>query len=411
MSDATQRGGRAVFRFHDFRAYVSSRFLWTLGLQIQNVAIAWIVYSLTNDPFALGLIGLCAFIPSVPLSLVTGPAADRYDRRIILIVSCTVMAIGSGILTMLLLSGSITPGRMWPVYATIVLVGAARSFANPAGQALMTNLVPDEEFPSAVAWNNSINQTASVGGPALGGLLFPFGSMVPFVVAFVCFVLAVVLTISIRTRPPRAEKIRATWSVIVAGYKFIWSRPVILGAITLDLVAVLLGGATALLPIFAKDIFETGPWGLGILRSMASIGSIFAAVMLANYPLRGHVGRTMFMCVIIYGVCTIGFGLSTHIVPAAIFLLVLGAADMVSVVIRQSLIQIETPNEMRGRVMAVHTILTGTSNQLGEFESGTLAYFIGAVPTVLFGGASAIVASLLWMRLFPELRKREKISS
>ncbi|MBX9738838.1 MAG: MFS transporter [Beijerinckiaceae bacterium] len=410
MSEATPRGGRAVFRFHDYRAYVSSRFLWTLGLQIQNVAVAWLVYSITNDPFALGLIGLCAFIPAVPLSLVTGPTADRFDRRIILIVSCVVMAVGSGILTALLLAGAIEPARMWPVYATVTLVGAARAFANPAGQALLTNLVPDDEFPSAVAWNNSTNQMASVGGPALGGLLFPFGTMVPFIVAFACFILAVLITVTIRTRPPRAEKIRATWSVIVAGYKFIWSRPVILGAITLDLVAVLLGGATALLPIFAKDIFETGPWGLGVLRSMAAIGSICAALVLANYPLRGHVGRTMFICVIIYGCCTIGFGLSTHIIPAALFLLVLGAADMVSVVIRQSLIQIETPNEMRGRVMAVHTILTGTSNQLGEFESGTLAYFIGAVPTVLFGGASAIVASLLWMRLFPDLRRREKIS-
>jgi MFS family permease len=213
----------------------------------------------------------------------------------------------------------------------------------------------------------------------------------------------------IKARPPRAEKIRATWSVIVAGYKFIWTRPVILGAITLDLVAVLLGGATALLPVFAKDIFLTDAWGVGVLRSMSSVGSIVAALVLANYPLRTHVGRTMFFCVIVYGLCTIGFGLSTNIVMAGVFLLVLGVVDMVSVVIRQSLVQIETPNEMRGRVMAVHTILTGTSNQLGEFESGAVAALIGAVPTVIFGGVSAIVAALVWMRLFPSLRDREKI--
>lgn len=401
--------GWAVFRFRDYRAFIICRFLWTLGLQVQNVAIAWLVYLVTNDPFSLGLIGLCAFIPSVPLSLVTGPAADRYDRRWIIILSCALMTVCAVALLLLLLNGWLAPGRMVPVYAAIILVGSARAFANPAGQALMSVLVPDEEFPSAVAWNNSTNQMASVSGPALGGLLVAFGHTIPFIVSAACFAVAMIFAYVIKARPPRAEKIRATWSVIVAGYKFIWTRPVILGAITLDLVAVLLGGATALLPVFAKDIFMTDAWGVGVLRSMSSVGSIIAALVLANYPLRTHVGRTMFFCVIVFGLCTIGFGLSTNIVMAGAFLLVLGAVDMVSVVIRQSLIQIETPNEMRGRVMAVHTILTGTSNQLGEFESGALASLIGAVPTVIFGGVSAIVAALVWMRLFPSLRDREKI--
>jgi MFS family permease len=335
--------------------------------------------------------------------------ADRYDRRWIIIISCLLMSISSVTLLLLLLNGWLAPGRMAPVYATIVLLGSARAFANPAGQALMSVLVPDEEFPSAVAWNNSTNQIANVGGPAVGSLLLTLGNMVPFVVSTLCFMAAVVLAYLIKARPPRAEKIRATWSVIVSGYRFIWSRPVIFGAITLDLVAVLLGGATALLPVFTRDIFMTEAWGLGVLRSTSSVGSIIAALALANYPLRTHAGRTMFICVMIYGACTVGFGLSTNIVVAGVFLLVLGAADMVSVVIRQSLIQVETPNEMRGRVMAVHTILTGTSNQLGEFESGALASFIGAVPTVLFGGVSAMLASLVWMRLFPDLRNRQKI--
>ena len=401
--------GWAVFRFRDYRAFIICRFLWTLGLQVQNVAIAWLVYLVTNDPFSLGLIGLCAFIPSVPLSLVTGPAADRYDRRWIIILSCALMTVCAVALLLLVLNGWLAPGGMVPVYAAIILVGSARAFANPAGQALMSVLVPDEEFPSAVAWNNSTNQMASVSGPALGGLLVAFGHTIPFIVSAACFAVAMIFAYVIKARPPRAEKIRATWSVIVAGYKFIWTRPVILGAITLDLVAVLLGGATALLPVFAKDIFMTDAWGVGVLRSMSSVGSIIAALVLANYPLRTHVGRTMFLCVIVFGLCTIGFGLSTNIVMAGAFLLVLGAVDMVSVVIRQSLIQIETPNEMRGRVMAVHTILTGTSNQLGEFESGALASLIGAVPTVIFGGVSAIVAALVWMRLFPSLRDREKI--
>jgi MFS family permease len=401
--------GWAVFRFRDYRAFIICRFLWTLGLQVQNVAIAWLVYLVTNDPFSLGLIGLCAFIPSVPLSLVTGPAADRYDRRWIIILSCALMTVCAVALLLLVLNGWLAPGGMVPVYAAIILVGSARAFANPAGQALMSVLVPDEEFPSAVAWNNSTNQMASVSGPALGGLLVAFGHTIPFIVSAACFAVAMIFAYVIKARPPRAENIRATWSVIVAGYKFIWTRPVILGAITLDLVAVLLGGATALLPVFAKDIFMTDAWGVGVLRSMSSVGSIIAALVLANYPLRTHVGRTMFFCVIVFGLCTIGFGLSTNIVMAGAFLLVLGAVDMVSVVIRQSLIQIETPNEMRGRVMAVHTILTGTSNQLGEFESGALASLIGAVPTVIFGGVSAIVAALVWMRLFPSLRDREKI--
>ena len=401
--------GWAVFRFRDYRAFIICRFLWTLGLQIQTVAVAWLVYLVTNDPFSLGLIGLCSFIPSVPLSLVTGPAADRYDRRWIIIISCALMSASAVALLLLLLNGWLAPGSMAPVYAAIILVGSARAFANPAGQALMSVLVPDEEFPSAVAWNNSTNQMANVGGPALGGLLVAFGQTIPFIVSAGCFAVAMIFAYVIKARPPRAEKIRATWSVIVAGYKFIWTRPVILGAVTLDLVAVLLGGATALLPVFAKDIFMTDAWGVGVLRSMSSVGSIVAALVLANYPLRTHVGRTMFFCVIVFGLCTIGFGLSTNIVVAGVFLFVLGIADMVSVVIRQSLVQIETPNEMRGRVMAVNTILTGTSNQLGEFESGALASLIGAVPTVIFGGVSAIVAALVWMRLFPSLRDREKI--
>jgi MFS family permease len=273
----------------------------------------------------------------------------------------------------------------------------------------MSVLVPHEEFPSAVAWNNSTNQIANVAGPAVGGLLVAANTMAPFVVSTIFFTAAVFLAFVIKARPPRAEKIRATWSVLVAGYHFIWTRPVILGAITLDLVAVLLGGATALLPVYARDIFHADAWGLGLLRSTSSVGSILAALALANYPLRAHVGLILFGCVMIYGGCTIGFGLSTRLLPAALFLFALGVADMVSVVIRQSLVQSETPNEMRGRVMAVHTIVTGTSNQLGEFESGALASFIGAVPTVVVGGACAIGAALLWMRLFPDLRWRQKI--
>jgi Transmembrane secretion effector len=256
----------------------------------------------------------------------------------------------------------------------VFVLGVARSFSNPAGQALVMSLVPDEEYPSAAAWNNSMNQTTNIVGPAIGGLLFPFGIYAPFIAAGAAFVVAFALVARIAYRPQKAGKPPVTLAMLAAGYKFIWRSPIILGAITLDLVAVLLAGATALLPIFARDIFETGPWGLGLLRAMPSVGSVAAALMLAYFPLQAGIGKKMLVSVAIYGFATIGFGLSTHILMAIPFLIIIGAADMVSVVIRQTLIQVETPPEMRGRVVAVHTILTGTSNQLGEFESGALAW-------------------------------------
>jgi MFS family permease len=401
MSSAS--AGRAVFRFRNFRFYVTARFLWGLAMQIQTVAVAWYVYDLTRDALSLGLIGLATFMPTVPLSLITGAVADRYDRRRILYVGYAIMALGAAALCVLAWQAVV-----WPVYVVVIFIGAARSFSNPAGQALVAATVPDEEYSSATAWTNSIIQTATVAGPAIGGLLYPLGPVVPFVVAFVCFLVATFC--AWRISPPQKKlggKPPVTWSMLVAGYRFIWGRPAILGSISLDLAAVLLGGATALLPIFASEVFHTGPWGLGVLRSMPAVGSIIAALFLAHYPMTRGVGRTMFISVVIYGLATIGFGLSTSIWPAMFCLMVLGGADVVSVVIRQSIIQIDTPDEMRGRVIAVHTIMTGTSNNLGDFESGALAHFIGAAPAVLVGGAGAVAASLIWMRLFPQLWARE----
>ncbi|MFZ9501853.1 MAG: MFS transporter [Beijerinckiaceae bacterium] len=407
MSDKRPTGGRAVFRHVDYARYSFARFLWGLGLQIQTVAVAWYVYDVTSDPLALGMIGLATFIPAVPLSLVTGPAADRYDRRIIMLLCCATMAFCAAGFVALMYFGAVRAGQVWPVYIVVFVLGVARSFSNPAGQALVMSLVPDEEYPSAAAWNNSMNQTANIVGPAIGGLLFPFGIYAPFIAAGAAFVVAFALVARIAYRPQKAGKPPVTLAMLAAGYKFIWRSPIILGAITLDLVAVLLAGATALLPIFARDIFETGPWGLGLLRAMPSVGSVAAALMLAYFPLQAGIGKKMLVSVAIYGFATIGFGLSTHILMAIPFLIIIGAADMVSVVIRQTLIQVETPPEMRGRVVAVHTILTGTSNQLGEFESGALAWAIGAVPAVLVGGAGALAAAALWARIFPDLRRRE----
>ena len=394
------------FAFAIIGSISRGRFLWGIAVHIQTVAVAWHVYEQTRDPLALGFIGLATFLPTVPLSLVTGAIADHFDRRRVLFASYVVMALGS-----LALVGVSHLDLVWPIYVVVVVIGSARAFTSPAGQALMASLVPDEEYASAAAWSNSVTQTATITGPGIGGLLYIFGPTAPFGVSLMCFMVAAFMAWQIAPRPVKGSRRGVvSWSTLVAGYKFIWACPVILGSITLDLVAVLLGGATALLPIFAREIFETGPLGLGVLRSMPAVGAILAALFLAHRPLGGGVGRIMFASVAIYGAATIGFGLSTSIWPAMLCLAALGCADVVSVVIRQSLIQIETPDAMRGRVIAVHTILTGASNNLGEFESGLLASFVGAPPAVVIGGVGAVLAALIWMRLFPALRHRDRIA-
>ncbi len=410
MAEGFWSGNRSVFLIRDYRTYVASRFLWGLGQHIQTIAIAWLVYELTGDPFSLGLIGLAAFLPVIALSLISGPVADRYDRRMIIVVCSIAMALASAAVIGMMLVGFIHAQRVWPLYIVVIIFGAARAFSGPAGQALVMSLVPREDFSAAAAWNNTVNQSATLLGPSIGGLLFPFGANAPFLTACICLSGAAILAWMLGARRATEAKPPVTLAMLVAGYQFIWRTPVVLGTVTLDLVAVLFAGATALLPVFAKDIFETGPWGLGVLRSMPSVGALAAALFIANFSLRWHIGRTMFAAVAIYGAATIGFGFSTNIYAGMMCLAVLGGADMISVVIRQTLIQTETPDEMRGRTIAVHNILSGTSNQLGEFESGTLASFIGVVPTVAAGGVIAVLASLLWMRMFPDLRKRAKFS-
>ena len=399
--------GRDVFRHRDYTLYVLSRFLWGLGVQIMVVAIGWLVYSVTSDPFALGLVGLATFIPAVPLSLLTGPVADRYDRRSIMIVCCGTMTIVALAMGGLVGAGVLEDGAIWIVYVAVFLIGAARSFANPAGHALMMSIVPEEEYPAALAWHNSLVQASAISGPVIGGLLLPLGSLAPFVAAGVAFTAASVLSIMLRKPERRAAgKAPVTIEMLLAGYRFIWRSPVILGAMSLDLVAVLLGGVVALLPVFVQDVYETGPWALGVLRACPAVGGLVASLVIANTAFTWHVGRTMFGAVFVFGVATIGFGLATHFLVAAVCLIILGAADILSVLVRQTLIQVETPDAVRGRVLAVYTIVAGTSNELGEFRAGAMAALIGAVPAVLFGGAAAVAAAGLWMRMFPDLRTR-----
>lgn len=403
MKDS-KHGVAAALAHREFRLFFIARLLMSMALQIQNLAVAWRVYDLTRDPLALGLVGLAAFLPAILLLLFTGHAADRFDRRRILIASYGVM-----ILTAAGLSLAPSSSPIWPIYALVAALGAARAFAQPAGQALVPSLVPSECLGSAVVLNASVNEFATVGGPAIGGLIYPFGANIAFITAGACFLAAFGLMLLMRARDQVRQKETLNWRSIVAGFRFIWFRPVVLGAISLDLVAVLLGGATALLPIYARDIFGVGPSGLGLLRAMPAIGAIAMAAVLSHRPFERKSGLRLLQAVGLFGLATIGFGLAKSLPVALVFLILTGAADMVSVFVRQTLVQFDTPDAMRGRVSSVSSIFVGASNELGEFESGALAAMIGAVPAVVLGGFGALLAACVWAYFFPALRRRDRL--
>jgi MFS family permease len=406
MTAETDASGWIAFRNRDFSLFCAARFLSSVAIQMQSVAVGWLVYALTGEALALGLVGLAVFLPMVGLALVTGHVADRVDRRTLLLVTFGMMALTALGLLLYATSG----GRAaWPIYLLMALFGTARAFANPAAQAIVPNLVPESQLANAIAWSSSIWQTATIGGPALGGLLYAFGPGVVFGSSIFCFAVALCLVLAMRFRAKRVAHARTSWSSLVAGIFFIRSKPVILGAISLDLFAVLLGGATALLPNYARDILLVGPAGLGLLRSMPAAGATAMAVFLAHRPLRRRSGRRMLIAVAIFGVATIAFGFSTNLPLSLFCLFVLGASDMISVYVRQTLVQIETPDLMRGRVAAVNAVFVGASNELGEFESGVVAAFIGAVGAVIAGGIGTILIAALWARWFPALRDRDRL--
>ncbi|GJD42621.1 Enterobactin exporter EntS [Methylobacterium cerastii] len=399
--------GWTVFRNGDFRLFGMSRFLTGLAYQMQAVAVGWFVYDLTHSALALGLVGLAGFLPAMLAALITGHVADTYDRRLVAAASFAVQAATSAALLAYAWRGA---GAVWPIYGLVVLIGTARAFANPSLQALLPTLVPRDLFGSAIAWNASLWQSASVLGPALGGFLYALGPKVVFGSASASFALAAVATAAIRFRPaPVSERPPVTWATLSAGIGYIRAHPVVLGAISLDLFAVLLGGATALLPIFAAEVLHVGPLGLGALRSMPAAGAVLMAVVLAYRPLRRHAGVRMLRAVAVFGVAIIVFGLSTSLPLSMACLFVTGAADMISVYVRQTFVQGETPDAMRGRVSAVNTVFIGASNELGEFESGSVAALIGAVPAVVVGGAATVLVAVLWGRLFPALRARDRL--
>ena len=399
--------GWSVFRNGDFRLLAAARFLTGLGYQMQAVAIGWYVYALTQSTLALGLVGLAAFLPAMLSALFAGHVADAYDRRLVAALSYVVLSAAA---LGLLASAAVGVAVVWPVYLLVVGTGIGRAFANPAQQALLPTLVTREQFGQAVSWNASIWQTSSIAGPALGGLLYVLGPAVVFGVAAAAFGLAAALLAAIRFRPaPRSERVPISWTTLSAGLSYIRDHPVVLGAISLDLVAVLFGGAVALLPVYAAEILHVGPLGLGILRSMPAAGAVAMAVVLAWRPLRRQAGPRLLIAVAVFGAATVVFGLSHSLPLSMAALFVTGAADMVSVFIRLSFVQGETPDAMRGRVSAVNAVFIGASNELGEFESGSLAAAIGTVPAVVAGGIVTLLVAAAWHRLFSALAARDRL--
>jgi len=406
--------GTAAFQFSGFRLFQIARFCIVFCTEMQSVAVGWQVYEITKRPLDLGLTGLVQFLPGVLLFLVTGHVADRFDRRKLLTLCYAGYALSSALLLLVTIHEEALhrAGTVAPIFAILFLVGIVRSFSMPTSRALLPQLVTEEHFQGAVAWNSSIFQFATILGPALGGLLYAFfrGPAAVYGTAFFAGLIAVFTTMKIQIRERSRPREPFTVQTVLAGFRYIWGHKLVLGSISLDLFAVLLGGAVALLPVYAKEILQTGPWGLGLLRSAPGIGASVMALLIAYKPIRRRAGATMLWCVGGFGVFTMVFGFSRSLPLSLLSLFLVGAADMVSVVVRGVLIQLDTPDEMRGRVNAVDMIFIGASNELGEFESGLAAQWLGAVPAVVLGGLGTILVTVLWAWMFPELRNADRLA-
>ncbi|MFO1425977.1 MAG: MFS transporter [Steroidobacteraceae bacterium] len=406
-------GVRAALRHRDYRRYAAGRFLATLAWQMLGVAVGWQVYGITRDPLDLGLVGLAQFAPFLALVLPAGHLADRADRRLVIVAAYVIEAACALVLIAFTLSGA---HFIWPVFAAMALFGAGRAFWMPTSQAMTVNLVPAEVFPSAISINQTLFETAVITGPAIGGLLYAFGdttglmpgALLVYGVALVLLLVVVYLMGSIRPMKPPENAAPVTLHGLFEGLRFVFRRRPVLGAISLDLFAVLFGGATALLPVYAADILHVGPVGLGVLRTAPGVGAALTAVALAMHPIARHAGRWMFGGVGLYAVATIVFGLSSSFVLSGLALVAIGAGDMVSVYVRHLLVQLETPDAIRGRVSAVSSMFIGASNELGEFESGVTAGWFGTVPAVVAGGAACGIVVLGYLWWFPELRRLDR---
>jgi MFS family permease len=405
---ATTSLARVAFRHPNFRYYIGARFLTALASEMQALAVAWQVYGLTHRPLDLGLVGLAQFLPGIFLFLLTGHVADRLPRQRILQACSAAFSICSMLLLIFTWRGLAT---VYPIYLAVLWNGIVRAFNGPAGQAFLPLLVPEEHFPAAVAWGASSFQGATILGPLAGGLVYGWtGSpLAVYVGAGAAYLVSLVLYSAMRPRAVERSRESRSLGMIFEGFHYIWRNKLILGAISLDLFAVLLGGAVALLPVYAREVLQVGATGLGILRGAPGVGAVAMAIVVAWRPLGQRAGRTLLVCVFGFGLFTIVFALSRNLVLSAAALALIGACDMVSVVIRHTLVQLRTPDEMRGRVSAVNSVFIGASNEVGQFESGITAQWFGAVPAVVLGGIGTIAIVAAWAWLFPELRRADKL--
>jgi MFS family permease len=402
--------GRVAFAYPSFGLYQLARFCVVLATEMQSVAVGWQVYEITKRPLDLGLVGLAQFLPGVLLFLVSGHVADRYDRRR-LVVTCYAAFGGCSVL--LLIAALRHAHTVYPIYAVVILIGIVRAFNGPVSRALLPQLIPEEHFPNAVAWASSVFQGATILGPSVGGMVYAItgGPAAVYALAALAAGVATFCAFEIKTQSKARSREPVNLANILAGFHYIWREKLILGSISLDLFAVLLGGAVALLPVYAREILMTGPWGLGILRSAPGIGAAAMAVYLAHKPMRGRVGAKMLWCVAGFGGFTMLFGISRSLTLSLIALVLVGATDMVSVIVRGTLIQIATPDEMRGRVNAVDMVFIGASNELGQFESGLTAHWFGTVHAVVLGGIGTLLVTAGWAWMFPALRNADKLTT
>jgi MFS family permease len=404
----------AAFLSRDFLRYQLARVVVIIGAEAQALAVAWQVYEITHRAIDLGYTGLILFLPGLVFMLPAGHVADRFDRRRVILVCYALQAIASFWLFWLAWTGV---NHVWPIFALLFAIGTGRAFSGPASSALVPHLVPKEHFVNAITWGSAIFQLANIVGPALGGVLFTLplrGRLHGAGLVYLCTLLAIlwflVLVGSLHVRPGRMEHRAISKEVILAGFHYVARTQVLLGSISLDLFAVLLGGAVALMPIFAQDILHAGPRGLGMLRAAPALGALAVSLWLMVRPIQRRAGIRMLVCVAIFGAATVVFGVSKSLPVSLAALFIVGASDMVSVVIRSSVLQLATPPEMRGRVSAVNSLFVGASNELGEFESGITAQWWGAVRAVVIGGVGSMLITGLWAAFFPSLRRADALT-
>jgi len=419
MGESGNGAGAAIaFLSRDFRLYQLARLLVIVGAEAQSVGVAWQVYQITQSALKLGLTGLALFAPGIFFVLAAGHVADRYDRRRIILGCYAVQAMCTGALLWIALH---PVNRVWPIYAVLLGIGMGRAFSGPASSALLPSLVPKDHFVNAVTWGAVVFQVANIAGPAVGGLLFTLpmhrvaarwnGAASVYAFTLVTLIAFLMLVGAMRTKPLNVTKNAFNAETMLAGLRYVWETKLLLGSISLDLFAVLLGGATALLPIYARDILHAGPAGLGLLRAMPSLGALGVSVWMTTHPIERHAGRKMLTCVGLFGLATVIFGLSRSMWLSLVALIVVGASDMVSVVIRGSILQLATPPEMRGRVSAVNWLFVGASNEFGEFESGVTAQWWGAVRAVVIGGLGSMAVTAATAVLFPRLRQADALTA